>query len=216
MQIRKQPKSPILWSVICGWRICFLHHQIQFLVGCVDVPGIYLVCYEMHIISNAISSSPNPKKGISKLCWLEMACPQFEELVSGISNAGCEFRMAYLIVLRISRKAHKIYKMYISLDKICISNSEMLSPDDNACDLVVEFFGGFKSVFEGSFFHISNCVLHLFLHLYIGYIMLENRFGKLKTTFTNRKMGLSDVRTLHKFGMAFGAGIFEFESAMCE
>ena len=137
--------------------------------GCVDVPGIYLVCYEMHI-SNAISSSPNPKKSISKLCWLEMACPQFEELVSGISNAGCEFRMAYLIVLRISRKAHKIYKMYISLDKICISNSEMLSPDDNACDLVVEFFGGFKSVFEGSFFHISNCVLHLFLHLYIGYI----------------------------------------------
>jgi hypothetical protein len=41
-------------------------------------------------ISNAISSLPNAKKGISKLCWLKISGPQFVEVVSGISNAGYE------------------------------------------------------------------------------------------------------------------------------
>jgi hypothetical protein len=53
-------------------------------------------------------------------------------------------------------------KMCISVDKMCISNSGLLWPDDNAFALLFQLFGGFNSVFECSILHISNWFLHLF------------------------------------------------------
>ena len=58
-------------------------------------------------------------------------------------------------------------------------------------------FGAFKFAFDSSFVCISNFVLHLSVHLYILNINHKNRFGNPILTFSNLKMGLSDVRTLH-------------------
>ena len=81
----------------------------------------------MHI-SNAISSSSNAKNGISRWCWLKVFGTQFEEWIYAISNAGNEARMSFSHLLKQSREFHRMNKMYFKIDKMCMSNSEMLSP----------------------------------------------------------------------------------------
>ncbi len=120
--------------------------------GCADVQG-HVSREITNQYFNAISSSSNAKNGISRWWWLKVFCTLFEEWIYAISNARNEARMSFSHLLRQSREFHRMNRMCFKIDKMCMSNSELLSPRDNAWDLVFELFAAFKSASKGSFLH---------------------------------------------------------------
>ncbi len=119
-------------------------------------------------VSHAFLWTSNAKNGIWRECWMELFCTQCTEGIYGISNSENEAGMSFSHLLRQSRECHIMNKICLQIDKLCMSNLEMRSPNDISCDLVFAFLANCKSAFEGSILSFSKCVLHQTQHLHFG------------------------------------------------
>ena len=99
---------------------------------------------------------------------MKLFCTQCTEGIYGISNSENESGMSYSHLFRQSREFHIMNNICLQIDKLCMSNLEMLSPNDNSCDLDFAFLATSKSAFEGSILSFSKCVLHQTQHLHFG------------------------------------------------
>ena len=99
---------------------------------------------------------------------MKLFCTKCTGGIYGISNSENEAGMSYSHLFRQSREFHIMNKICLQIDKLCMSNLEMLSPNDNSCDLDFAFLSTSKSAFEGSILSFSKCVLHQTQHLHFG------------------------------------------------
>ena len=99
---------------------------------------------------------------------MKLFCTQCTGGIYGISNSENEAGMSYSHLFRQSREFHIMNKICLQIDKLCMSNLEMLSPNDNSCDLDFAFLATSKSAFEGSILSFSKCVLHQTQYLHFG------------------------------------------------
>jgi hypothetical protein len=99
---------------------------------------------------------------------MKLFCTQCTGGIYGISNSENEAGMSNSHLCRQARKIHIMNKICLQIDKLCMSNLEMLSPNDNSCDLDFALLATSKSAFEGSISSFSKCILHQTQHLHFG------------------------------------------------
>jgi hypothetical protein len=85
---------------------------------------------------------------------MKLFCTKCTGGIYGISNSENEAGMSYSHLFRQSREFHIMNKICLQIDKLCISNLEMLSPNDNSCDLDFAFLATSKSAFDVLIIHI--------------------------------------------------------------
>ena len=135
-------------------------------------------------------NTSNAKKGISKFYWLKNPYPQFEERSNVILNAGFEFVMSVFLFSQKFQKSHQVNKMYIYDQKMHICNAKKGIP--NLCWLKNPY-----PQFEERIYVISNAGCEFVMSIFLFSQICRKSHQVNKMCISDRKMRVSDVRTLH-------------------